>query len=114
MKKIYLMLLLAGLMACNKENPDGGSDEQALTCEISIPEDGTTIDLAEIQALTIKGDAEVNTGEIATVELKIGDNVIADVTEVPFEYTYTFPEDQQTGELTISSDPKKNRPRHVK
>ena len=77
MKKIYLMLLLAGLMACNKENPDGGSDEQALTCEISIPEDGTTIDLAEIQALTIKGDAEVNTGEIATVELKIGDNVIA-------------------------------------
>ena len=76
MKKIYLMLLLAGLMACNKENPDGGSDEQALTCEISIPEDGTTIDLAEIQALTIKGDAEVNTGEIAAVELKIGDNVI--------------------------------------
>ena len=102
MKKIYLMLLLAGLVACNKENPDGGGDEQALTCEISIPEDGTTIDLAEIQALTIKGDAEVNTGEIAAVELKIGDNVIADVTEVPFEYTYTFPEDQQTGELTIS------------
>ena len=52
MKKIYLMLLLAGLVACNKENPDGGGDEQALTCEISIPEDGTTIDLAEIQALT--------------------------------------------------------------
>ena len=64
------------------------------------------------------------------MELKIGDNVIADVTEVPFEYTYTFPKDQQTGELTISlgmkrllhpmkskslsSDPKKNRPRHVK
>ena len=24
MKKIYLMLLLAGLVACNKENPDGG------------------------------------------------------------------------------------------
>ena len=36
------------------------------------------------------------------MELKVGDNVIADVTEVPFEYTYTFPEDQQTGELTIS------------
>ena len=51
--------------------------------------------------MTVKGGAEVNNGGVANVELKIGDNVIADVTEVPFEYTYTFPEDQQTGELTI-------------
>lgn len=101
MKKIYLMLLLAGLVACNKETPDGGGDKQTLTCEITAPEDGTSIDLATTQALVIKGDAGVNVGKIAAVELKVGGNVVDEVSEVPFEYTYTFPDDQQTGELGI-------------
>ena len=100
MKKFLIFLLAAAMLAaCGKENPEGGN--QTVSCEISTPDAGTVIDLAASRSLTISGDATVNRGEISKVELEVGNAVVAEVREVPFEYSYEFPEDQQTGDLTI-------------
>ena len=100
MKKFLIFLLAAAMLAaCGKENPEGGN--QTVSCEISTPDAGTVIDLAASRSLTISGDATVNRGEISKVELEVGNAVVTEVHEVPFEYSYEFPEGQQTGELTI-------------
>lgn len=101
MKKFLIFLLAAAMLAaCGKENPESGS--QTVSCGISTPDAGTVIDLAVSRSLTISGDATVSRGEISKVELEVGNTVVAEVREVPFEYSYEFPEDQQTGELAIS------------
>lgn len=52
--------------------------------------------------LVIKGSASVNVGVISSVTLTVGGNIISDVSEVPFEYSYAAPADLPEGNVEIS------------
>ena len=106
MKKLgFLLFLVLGLTACGDDNNDP-APEQHVTCAISSPTEGATIDIAE--KMTIKGEATVDIGQISNVTLKIGDKQISEVTSVPFSYEYTFEASQAVGalkiELTVKGD----------
>lgn len=106
MKKLGLLLFLVlGLTACGDDKNDP-APEQHVTCSISAPAEGATIDMAE--KMITKGEATVDIGKISNVTLKIGDKLISEVTSVPFSYEYTFEANQATGalkiELTVKGD----------
>ena len=95
MKKLgFLLFLVLGLTACGDDNNDP-APEQHVTCAISSPTEGATIDIAE--KMTIKGEATVDIGQISNVTLKIGDIQISEVTSVPFSYEYTLPQRTASG-----------------
>ncbi len=96
------MMLLPLLSACNnEEEPQQPQEKQEVTrCEITLPADGAEISLDE-EGFQIRGEAAVNVGEIATVELMVGGVRISVVESVPFLYDYTFVGDEQPGELEI-------------
>ena len=80
MKKLgFLLFLVLGLTACGDDSNDP-APEQHVTCAISSPTEGETIDIAE--KMTIKGEATVDIGQISNVTLKIGDKQISEVTSV--------------------------------
>lgn len=97
-KTVLLTLALAGMLACTK---GGESSEQTISCNITAPENASTLDLSKGSELIIKGEATANQGEITKVELKAGNSVISEVTGVPFEYTYQFAAGQELGEFVI-------------
>lgn len=106
MKKYgFLLFLVLGLVACGEDNNDPAT-EQHVTCVITAPTEGATIDIAE--TMTIKGEGTIDFGEVSTVTLKVGNKVISEVAKVPFTYEYTFEADQAAGalkiELTIKGD----------
>ena len=96
---LFLALVLATFSACNDDNTSENSEQQ-ITCEVTTPGDGAQIDLGAGK-MTISGNAEVDFGEIVRVSLTVGGSKVADVTEVPFSYEYTFSVDQEEGELSI-------------
>ena len=96
---LFLALVLATFSACNDDNTSENSEQQ-ITCEVTTPGDGAQIDLGAGK-MTISGNAEVDFGEIVRVSLTVGGQQVADVTEVPFSYEYTFSVDQEEGELSI-------------
>lgn len=95
-----LAVLLVFLAGCNNTTPEPDQTKQSLICTLTAPEANTEIDLAD-GSFEIVGNAMVNVGEISSVVLKVGTNVIEDVTSVPFTYTYTFSEGQEAGKLTV-------------
>lgn len=98
MKKfLFLAFVLAALSACSDDNTSENVEQQ-ITCELTAPADGTTIERS--QTLTIKGEATINTGEFARVALTVGGRSIAEVTEVPFTYVHTFT-DEPAGSVAI-------------
>lgn len=106
MKKYgFLLFLVLGLVACGEDNNDPAA-EQHVTCVITAPTEGATIDIAE--TMTIKAEGTIDFGEISTVTLKVGNKVISEVAKVPFTYEYTFEAGQAVGalkiELTIKGD----------
>lgn len=52
--------------------------------------------------LEISGNAELSKGAVASVVLTVGETIIEEVTEVPFNYSYTAPEDLQDGILNVT------------
>ena len=67
---------------------------EAPVCKITAPAHGD--ELNAFGPFTIKGEGEAVSGEISKVALKINDDVIPDVTALPFEYTVpaaTYPVD---------------------
>lgn len=81
---------------------NGGNEllpEQQLSCEIFMPTNGGTAMLHD--KLIIRGEGTTNYGKITSAELKVGGNVISDITSVPFYYEYTFPKGAEPGELKI-------------
>lgn len=106
MKKLgFLLFLVLGLTACGDDNNDP-APEQHVTCSISAPAEGATVNIAE--KMTIKGEATIDFGEISNVTLKVGGKAISEVTAVPFSYDYTFEANQTEGalkiELTVKGD----------
>ena len=100
MKKLWLFLfLLPGAVACNDDKNDNGEAEQHVTCSVTAPAEGAVVDITG--TMTIKGTATADIGKISNVTLKVGGKVVSEVTAVPFDYTYTFAEDQVAGELKI-------------
>lgn len=109
MKKFwFLPLLLLGLAACGDDNTEPNqpvtppAPTQVVICELTAPEANAEFDLAEVEGFEIKGNALINEGAIADVELKVGNTVIEEVDSVPFTYEYTFPAEQELGELVIT------------
>lgn len=108
MKKFWVLpLLLLGVAGCGDDNTepvqpvDPPVEKQTVICSLTAPSSGAEIDLKE-GGFEISGTALVDTGTIETVELKVGEELIEQVQSVPFNYNYTFPEDQQPGPLTIT------------
>lgn len=106
MKKYgFLLFLVVGLVACGEGSNDSPT-EQHVTCAITAPTEGATINIAG--KMTIKGEGTIDFGEISTVILKVGNKVISEVTKVPFAYEHTFEASQAVGalkiELTIKGD----------
>lgn len=106
MKKFgFFLFAVLGLIACGDDNNDP-TPEQHVTCSISAPAEGATVNIAE--KMTIKGEATIDFGEISNVTLKVGDKAISEVTAVPFSYDYTFEANQAEGalkiELTVKGD----------
>ena len=108
MKKILLTsfilalgLLYTGCKDDNSANGGGGEilPEQQLSCELFMPTEGATVTLSD--KLIIRGEGESNYGKIISAELKVGGNVITDISSVPFYYEYKFPKDTEPGELKI-------------
>lgn len=107
MKKLgFLLFLVSGLFACGDDNNEPATPEQHITCAISAPTEGATIDISE--KMTIKGEATIDYGKVSNVTLKVGDKVISEVTSVPFSHEYTFDAEQPVGalkiELTVKGD----------
>lgn len=99
MKKLIIIAALAfGLFACRNNEQD---PQQTIDCSITEPKGGE-FNVSENPVITIKGEAETNTGKIIRTELKIGDQVIQEVTETPFSYEFNAPDDIAEGNLTIS------------
>ncbi|WP_286333865.1 FISUMP domain-containing protein [Bacteroides caecimuris] len=106
MKKFgFFLFAVLGLIACGDDNNDP-TPEQHVTCSISAPAEGATVNIAE--KMTIKGEATIDFGEISNVTLKVGGKAISEVTAVPFSYDYTFEANQAEGtlkiELTVKGD----------
>lgn len=101
MKKLSLFpLLLACLAGCGDVKP-APEEQQTVICTLTAPENNAEIEIAD-GSFEIAGNALVNTGAISRIELKVGTDVVEEVTTVPFTCTYTLDEDQQAGELIIS------------
>ena len=104
----FLPLLLLGLAACGEENTTPVQpeippvEEQVVICELTAPTAGTELDLTEADGFEIEGNALVNTGEIADVELKVGNTIIEEVNAVPFTFRYTFAAEQEPEELVVT------------
>lgn len=99
MKKYgFLLVALLTLWACGD---DDTTPQQEVTCSITAPAEGTTIDLATTTSMTIKGEGAVNVGKIESVTLKVGGKVVSEVTKVPFSYDYAFANEQAIGDLEI-------------
>lgn len=73
--------------------------EQHATCALTEPAEGAEVSASE--PLTIRGEGSVDYGTITEVELKVGGELVAAVTEVPFTYAHRFAEGQAAGELKI-------------
>ena len=102
MKKLSLLaVLLVFLAGCNNTTPEPDQTKQSLICTLTAPEANTEIDLAD-GSFEIAGNAMVNVGEISSVTLKVGTDVINEITSVPFTYTYIFSEGQEAGSLTVT------------
>lgn len=107
MRNILLIsfILSLGLFhtSCKDDSGTNGGGkslpEQQLSCEIFMPTDGGTVILND--KLIIRGEGVTNYGKIISAELKVGGNVISDITSVPFYYEYTFPKGSEPGELKI-------------
>ena len=70
MKKFgFFLFAVLGLIACGDDNNDP-TPEQHVTCSISAPAEGATVNIAE--KMTIKGEATIDFGEISNVTLKVG------------------------------------------
>ena len=93
--------MLVFLAGCNNTTPEPDQTKQSLICTLTAPEANTEIDLAD-GSFEIAGNAMVNVGEISSVTLKVGTDVINEITSVPFSYTYTFNEGQEAGSLTVT------------
>lgn len=100
-------LLAAGLLACGDDDsgpanpgptPPPGEAQQ-VACTLLAPIDGVEINLND--PLVIRGEGGANPGQIVRVELTVGDEEIAAVDELPFEYTHNFSAEQAAGPLTI-------------
>lgn len=100
-KLVFFPILVALLAACNNEKPEPDQTTQSLICTLSSPEANVDIDIEE-GSFDIAGEALVNVGKVSDVTLKVGTEVIEEVKTVPFTYTYSFKEDQTTGQLTIT------------
>ena len=108
MKKILLTsfmvaLGLLGASCKDDNNAAGGGGEilpdQQISCEIFMPTDGATVIMSD--KLIIRGEGTTNYGKIISAELKVGEEIITDITSVPFYYEYTFSKDAEPGELKI-------------
>ena len=108
MKKILLTsfivaLGLLGASCKDDNNAAGGGGEilpdQQVSCEIFMPTNGETVIISD--KLIIRGEGTTNYGKIISAELKVGGEVITDISSVPFYYEYTFPKEAEPGELKI-------------
>ena len=108
MKKILLtsFIVALGLLgaSCKDDNStaSGGGEilpDQQVSCEIFMPTDGATVIMSD--KLIIRGEGTTNYGKIISAELKVGEEIITDITSVPFYYEYTFSKDAEPGELKI-------------
>jgi len=103
LKRLWMLpIFLSAAVACSDD--EGGDTppltaEQHLTCEISAPAEGATIDLSE--KMTIRGDAKADAGNLSKVTLTVGGKTVGAVTSVPFVYDYEFAADQAAGALKI-------------
>ena len=108
MKKILLtsFIVALGLLgaSCKDDNSTAGGGgeilpDQQVSCEIFMPTDGATVIMSD--KLIIRGEGTTNYGKIISAELKVGEEIITDITSVPFYYEYTFSKDAEPGELKI-------------
>lgn len=105
MKKILLTsfivaLGLLGASCKDDNNAAGGGGEilpdQQISCEIFMPADGATVIMSD--KLIIRGEGTTNYGKIISAELKVGEEIITDITSIPFYYEYTFSKDARPGD----------------
>ena len=108
MKKILLtsFIVALGLLgaSCKDDNSTAGGGgeilpDQQVSCEIFMPTNGATVIMSD--KLIIRGEGTTNYGKIISAELKVGEEIITDITSVPFYYEYTFSKDAEPGELKI-------------
>ena len=108
MKKILLtsFIVALGLLgaSCKDDNSTAGGGgeilpDQQVSCEIFMPTNGETVIISD--KLIIRGEGTTNYGKIISAELKVGGEVITDISSVPFYYEYTFPKEAEPGELKI-------------
>ena len=108
MKKILLtsFIVALGLLgaSCKDDNSTAGGGgeilpDQQVSCEIFMPTNGETVIISD--KLIIRGEGTTNYGKIISAELKVGGEVITDISSVPFYYEYTFPKEAELGELKI-------------
>uniref|UniRef100_UPI004055A727 Ig-like domain-containing protein n=1 Tax=Alistipes sp. TaxID=1872444 RepID=UPI004055A727 len=82
-----------------RENPTPDPDQE-VSCALTAPENGAQYNAGE--SFTIRGEGEVNVGKIEEVVLRINDMKIEEVNALPFTFTYTFSEEAEAGEYTIT------------
>lgn len=96
------------------EGDRGGKDRKSVTvnlkrpyvpdpkisCTLTAPTEGSVFDMTT--PMTISGTAEASDCKIVSVELKVGDRIIPEVTQTPFDYEYTFGEADTEGALKIT------------
>ena len=108
MKKILLtsFIVALGLLgaSCKDDNSTAGGGgeilpDQQVSCEIFMPTNGETVIISD--KLIIRGEGTTNYGKIISAELKVGGEVITDISSVPFYYEYTFPKEAEPGKLKI-------------
>ena len=90
--------------SCKDDNSTAGGGgeilpDQQVSCEIFMPTNGETVIISD--KLIIRGEGTTNYGKIISAELKVGGEVITDISSVPFYYEYTFPKEAEPGELKI-------------
>ena len=73
---------------------------QEITATLTAPADGS--EWVSDAPLAISGAAVLSKGEVQSVVLTVGDEVISEVTSVPFTYDYTAPEGLAEGDLHIT------------
>ena len=81
-------------------------EPSAISCTLTAPADGAEVDMT--QPLTISGEVQTENCAVKSVALTVDGVSIAEVTEIPFEYTHTFAADRAEGTaritLTVESD----------
>ena len=99
MRKFLLPFILMALSVgygCSSDDPTPSAAPPE--CSITAPKDGDVLDL--YKDVVIKGTASDSDGSIAKVALTVGGKAVAEVTEVPFEYT-VLAKDLKEGTLKI-------------